>query len=576
MCGFHLGLESTASLNRIILPGINGAILPHGRSKSGDMPAIELEHFRRAAIDVGAHGDNDTLPFDIDSRFIKERMEDLAKLAFVFAQELAKGNRKTSKNAVDALHIFSERLLAPTGLAGFRVTTKIHPFWNIYFNGVGVAIAEALEPKRSNRAHSYRFESRGEHLFNKDASWRAFRESTITDCEQSPDGSFVVQTDISSFYEHVSHHRIENAIDDLFPTDETVAPQIERLLSKFASGRSFGLPVGSQASRILAELLLSQVDRQLTDAGITWRRYVDDFVIVTATQADAYRGLSVLANSLADYGLTLNRTKTTLLSTKHYVDYVRTQLRGSGGEAGKLVEIDLHFDPYSDNPEADYIELKEIVASLDVRALLDLELEKAQPDTFLVSQISRTLRLHSPNAALDLCRTLLSPRNLHAFRASWPTIMRGVSQVLANDALREIFDGLDFLLDEIPHHSSHLLTAEVSCLHYLRAIRFRRTEARAQYVLRVHSSTSSQTVRRACIDCWKNWADRPSFTRERNRWNALQPEEQRMLWLAAAEFGDEGDKFRRQVRKSAPHLWQLGIERANQQTFTSIYMNWGG
>jgi hypothetical protein len=159
---------------------------------------------------------------------------------------------------------------------------------------------------------------------------------------------------------------------------------------------------------------------------VVWRRYVDDFVLVTRSQADAYRALAVLSHALADYGLTLNRTKTTLLISKHYVDYVRSQLGDDSEAANKLREIDVHFDPYSDTAESDYRELKETVEAMDIRLLLDLELRKGQPETFLVTQIGRTLKLHDPEVTLQLCRTLLAPTNLHAFRASWSTIMRGI------------------------------------------------------------------------------------------------------------------------------------------------------
>src|SRR5690606_34995013 len=99
--------------------------------------------------------------------------------------------------------------------------------------------------------------------FNPASSWRTFREASIADCEAMGDNVVVVQTDISSFYEHIYHHRIENSINDLFPAGSKVAIQVDRFLSKLASGRSFGLPVGGQCSRILAELLLSSVDRRL-------------------------------------------------------------------------------------------------------------------------------------------------------------------------------------------------------------------------------------------------------------------------------------------------------------------------
>src|SRR6202030_2411174 len=109
------------------------------------MTDITEEHFRRAVLDISANGDNDTLPFDVDNRFISENQEELASIAFRFSQGLEKGNKKSARNLIDELPIFSERLLVPTGSAGFRITTKIHPFWNIYFNALGVAVAEALE-----------------------------------------------------------------------------------------------------------------------------------------------------------------------------------------------------------------------------------------------------------------------------------------------------------------------------------------------------------------------------------------------------------------------------------------------
>lgn len=538
------------------------------------MPDVTLDHFKRAAADIAAHGDNDTLPFDVDVRFVKDNQDQLSELAFRFSSQIeGMPAQQEIKNAISALEVFSERLLAPTGAAGFRITTKIHSFWNLYFNGLAVAIAERLEPNRSNRVHSYRYTGQGDSLFDRASSWRSFREATIQECAAAGDDAVVVQTDISGFYEHVYHHRIENSLEDLFGNNK-VSTEIDRFLNKFAAGRSFGLPVGGQGSRILAELLMSSIDSMLTDRNLIWRRYVDDFVLVTNNQSEAYRALAFLSHALADYGLSLNRTKTTFLTAKHYIDYVRTQLGGDGDDASKLREIDLHFDPYSDTAADDYEELKETVESLEVRTLLALELHKGQPDAFLVAQIGRTLKLHNPEVALQLCQTLLAPKNLHAFRASWSTIMRGIASVRADEAFRDIAEGIDDLLDAIPGHSPHLLLAEASCLHYLRTLRFRRTQDRAKYVLDVFDGTRSQTVRRACIDCWRQWKDRPSFIRVRNQWNSLGTDEQRMLWLSASEFGDDGENFQQQVRHSIAEAWRLGIERQNQRTFANIYKDW--
>jgi len=539
------------------------------------MVEVTFAHFERAAADIGAHGDNDTLPFDIDNRFMSEKQDELAGLAYDFYQQLQSDSIANNKKRIAAISVFSERLLAPSGPAAFRVSTKIQTFWNLYFNGLGVAIADTFESHRDGRVYSYRFLGNGGvELFNRGRSWRVFRERTSAEATDLGPGTIVVQTDISGFYDHISHHHIENALQDLFPENGRIATQVVALLSKFSAGRSFGLPVGGQCSRILAELFLSSVDRRMTASGVSWHRYVDDYVLIADSNADAYKSLSMLSHALADYGLSLSRTKTIFLSAKHYADYVSTQLGGDDTEAGKLREIDLHFDPYSDTAIADYESLKQTVGSLEIQKLLNRELEKALPDMFLVTQIGRTLRLHEPAVAIQLATTLLSQGNLHAFRASWSTIMRGIANLRSTAEFDEIFPDIDNLLDRIPVHSPHLLQAEASLLHYLRTLRFRLTDARSAFVSRTYDFAQSDTVRRACIDCWRHWRDRDRFTQVRNRWNELSMECQRLLWLWSYAMEDQGDGFRRQVQQNVRQNWRLGIERHPIASYASIYEGW--
>jgi hypothetical protein len=539
------------------------------------MPDVLLHHFERAAADVSAHGDNDTLPFEIDTQFISHKQAELARMAFSFFSQLQSDGETNSKRKIDELSIFSERLLAPTGSTGFRVVTKIHPFWNIYFNGLGIALAEAQEQNRDDRVHSYRFlVDGGKELFDRTFSWKTFREKAVADANASGVESIVVQTDISSFYEHISHHYIENLIDEVFPNNKRIAKQVNALLGKFSSGRSFGLPVGGQCSRVLAELLLNSVDQRMTSEGIQWHRYVDDYVLIANSHEDAYKALAFLSHTLADYGLTLNKTKTVMLSAKHFSDYVTTQLGGNDDEASTLREIDLRFDPYSDTAVEDYESLKQTIEGLQIHDLLNRELDKALPDTFLVTQIGRTLKLHEPNVAIQLVQTLLSQGNLHAFRASWSTIMRGIAGLRSSEQHCSIFVELDQLLDEIPKHSTHLLQAEAALLHYLRTLKFARTEQRSAFIQRIYNSTQSDTIRRACIDCWRSWKDSSAFNFLRNQWSRLSPECQRLTWLAASAFGDQGDAFKRQVKPNLAQSWRLGIERQEISSFAATYQEW--
>lgn len=550
-----------------------------------------LHHFERAAREIAAHGDNDTLPFDLDVRFCGDQANALATIAFGFYEELRDGPAKENHERIAAMHVYSERLIAPSGPAGFRVVTKIHPFWNIYLNGLAIAIAETLESLRAPQAHSYRFlPDGGEQLFDPNRSWRAFKEATVVNADSVGPSAVVVQTDISSYYEHVSHHYIENFINDLGGDSKQVSKQVNALLGKLSAGRSFGLPVGGQGARVLAELFLNQVDSALTAAGVNWSRYVDDYVLIAANTAEAYRALGVSAQCLMDYGLSLNKLKTVLLSSKHYRDYVNSQLGGDDGEAVKLRTIDLKFDPYSDNPDDDYESLKETVETLEVRRLLNRELEKALPDTFLVAQIGRTMRLHDPNIALEIASTLLNGTNLHAFRSSFSTIMRGVANLRGDARFAPIHESIDLLLDAVPVHSAHLLKVDTSLLHYMRCLRFRSTPERTLYVRNLYETSQLDTVRRACLDCWRNWSDRAGFNYLRNRWHQMTAEGQRLFWLATYKFGDEGDAVRRQFRHATPQAWALGVEvpldeekdkeklrkhpRGAEPRFAAVYETW--
>lgn len=535
---------------------------------------ISKAHFYQAALEIGQNGENDTLPYDIDSKFVKEKASELSDLCDELFKAIDAMTRRESVKFLEGLTVGSERLLTPSGSHGFRITTEIHPFWNLYLNGLGIALAEANEGRRSARVYSYRFGGDAPAFFDKTKSWRAYKEATKTVPALESEGAVVVQTDISSFYERIYHHRLENCINDIVGETSSLSTQIDRLLSKLAAGRSFGLPVGGQCARVLAEVMMSPIDAALSDAGLDWHRFVDDYTIICSSKEDAYRALSKLSHALADFGLSLNRTKTTILSARHYKDYLSAQLGENDDTTIALRELDLHFDPYSDTCQSDYEELKKSLGNVDMEFLLGLEKDKSQPDAFVLAQISRALKFQDPNTASQLCASLLEPRNLDAFRASWSKIMRGVYAVRANGDFSLIFDDIDELLDRVPHDVSHLLKPEANVLHYLRAIRFRKTESRGRFLNRLYEVTSSEAVRRACIDCWGTWGDRAGFQSLRNQWQNLGSEEQRMLWLVASRFGEEGFYAKKQLRGTLSQAWRLGIEKGQGPTFASIYEDW--
>lgn len=535
---------------------------------------MEYRDFLRAAREVGAHGDNDTLPFDGDSRFVKACAKSLAYVATSLYENFSKRKPEDVKNVLKGYEPFSERLLVPTGSAGFRVVTKIHPFWNLYMNGLAIGLARSTVPHRSSRAQSYRFVDDDDSIdiFDRACSWRAFRISSVDAAESAGDGAVVVQTDISSFYERISHHHIENMITSMI--GEQCAAQVNALLSRFSAGRSFALPVGGQFSRIVAESFMLPIDQALDRRGVNWFRYVDDYVLVAPNYHAAHEHLAYLSKQLADFGLSLNRSKTTILRATAFVEYVRAQLGSDEGDVGALKQIDLHFDPYSDSPVEDYESLRATVESLDVQRLLSLELEKSVPDNFLVAQVGRTLEFHTPEVALDLVKTLLSESSLRSFRGSWSTIMRGVAHLRSLDDYKDIHGRIDLCLDQVLVHSRYLLTNEGSQLHYLRALRFATSVPRATFVWGLFEEAASETVKRGCLDCASGWATHGDLNAIANRWAGMHPEVRRAAWLFSKSFGREGLDFRRQRLGSLIKGGELGFEHGEPETFPAVFARW--
>lgn len=142
-------------------------------------------------MEIGQSGENDTLPYDIDAQFIKDRAEDLSNVCDNLYKFISSKQKGQAASFLNSLNIGSERLLSPTGSHGFRITTRIHPFWNLYLNGLGLGIAEANEGRRSARAHSYRLGGKAPSFFDGEKSWRSYKESTLSDPAMEVEGADV-------------------------------------------------------------------------------------------------------------------------------------------------------------------------------------------------------------------------------------------------------------------------------------------------------------------------------------------------------------------------------------------------
>lgn len=172
---------------------------------------------------------------------------------------------------------------------------------------IGSEIESARLPK--SVIFSNRFDARSLKLDR--SNYDGFRRSSK---KLSDSGKYKVKiiTDISNFYDRLSLHKLENILKEKGCSLKTVE-KINDILIRWSNQQSFGIPVGSDASRLLAEAMLINADKELSLHRIKFIRYVDDYRIFCSSHERAYEAMQLLDRALRREGLFLNSGKTKLI-----------------------------------------------------------------------------------------------------------------------------------------------------------------------------------------------------------------------------------------------------------------------
>jgi hypothetical protein len=178
--------------------------------------------------------------------------------------------------------------------------------------------AEAIERNRistrQRTVHSFRYrQSRVSGvLFDDEFSYVSF----LKEARRRRGASDVVAScDIANFFGSVSPRAVGDALAEA-EVGPTTAAAIVDLLNFWSAQGVSGLPVGPNASKILAEAVLCRVDRSLQRAGVEFVRYVDDFRLIAPRRTLAELNVRILADILAENDLALNIDKTKFIEPR--------------------------------------------------------------------------------------------------------------------------------------------------------------------------------------------------------------------------------------------------------------------
>jgi len=150
--------------------------------------------------------------------------------------------------------------------------------------------------------------------------WIAMAEKDLVG--EAHDYNLIIRTDITNFYNSVYTHSIGWALhgrETAFADKDynLTGNKIDRLIQYANDGRTNGIPVGPALSDLIAEIILSNIDKKVSQklkkVQFVATRFKDDYRILCNSQEDAKTILKVLSDELEKYNLLINESKTKVL-----------------------------------------------------------------------------------------------------------------------------------------------------------------------------------------------------------------------------------------------------------------------
>ena len=133
--------------------------------------------------------------------------------------------------------------------------------------------------------------------------------------EVLPEHQFVLKTHVQSYYSSIDHYLLLDRLARHI-ADEGVMNIIAQYLRRVAErGGLFwehrkGISLGCSLSPIIGAFFLSELDEQLDQTGLFWRRYMDDIIVLAPTRWKLRKAVKVVNQVLAFLGLEKHPDKT--------------------------------------------------------------------------------------------------------------------------------------------------------------------------------------------------------------------------------------------------------------------------
>ncbi len=206
----------------------------------------------------------------------------------------------------------------------YRAVHQLEPIDTIIYTALVREVCEVIEkyrrPISENSVFSYRIKPDSEGNFFLDSDGWGSYVSRLEELSIKYDSGYVLVCDITDFYNQINVHRIQSLMTEAgngaFNNQANI---IHEFILNLNDRGSRGIPIGPQASIILAELIMASVDNHIKTQTDDFARYVDDIRVFFNTYEEAVIALHNLTDCLnSEHHLVLSGEKTKIFTMDRF------------------------------------------------------------------------------------------------------------------------------------------------------------------------------------------------------------------------------------------------------------------
>jgi hypothetical protein len=219
--------------------------------------------------------------------------------------EVPKGSRVSTKSAP---------IIGPNY---FRPGTVLLPEDRLVYHFIGQE-AQPIAENGIDRKSVFSYKpapKKGEGFLLASNQWTALRKAFEKDA-LSGKFTLVLKCDVAQYFGCINQHELVNQLEH-----QGLSPELVKFTERFLGGltvdrSSRGLVQGSFGSDLLGNAYLIGVDEFISDSGLSYYRYVDDYYVLFETQDQLKEFFPRFVKRLREYDLSLNESKTFIAAPK--------------------------------------------------------------------------------------------------------------------------------------------------------------------------------------------------------------------------------------------------------------------